>query len=328
MSRRGAALLAIAALLLAVAAALWFRQPSREEVRSPATAPLPPAAEPSRPGDDPAPDTEMPPAQTPVAARTTAPLPADDAPIADVVAQLQARADAGDRLAACRLGAELVLCGHLENRGEHRAWGHGDVSEPPSSLPDDQHARWHAEQQWRQARLAGCRGLPAATKARGTHYLRQAALAGEPEAMRRYALGEHLAPYRNDLLASPLFDEWLREAPEFAVRAVRNGDVAVLDRLQHAYRTDDWVPFSGLVADDPEMARSLHLLMGRLVGRGIAGGGRLTAQQEASAEARAAAWHRDHFGGMHVAPERLFATSLDQAATGALPTVGLCRPAD
>ena len=322
--RRIVGLVALA-LAITIAVVGWLRSETTTPIRSASDVSPPPGT--ALPSD--AETTRTPPATTEVGEYGTRPppLPADDAPVAAVIDQLQARADAGDRAAACRLGAELVLCSHLEGRAEGKAWGSGEVASPPSSMSGDDRVQWVAGQQWRQARLAECRALPAVVKARGAHYLRQAALAGEPEAMRRYALGEHLAPYRNDFLTSPFFDEWLREAPGLAERALRGGDPAVIAALLNAYRTDGGLPFHGLIADDPGMERSFMLLQARLAGRTDSRGSRLSAREEADAEARAAMWHRIYFQDERLTRQPTRAPRpLDFLAMQAQAPSGLCRP--
>lgn len=106
------------------------------------------------------------------------------------VPELVARADSGDARAACQLVAELQLC------REQAAMARGQPA------PD-------------QPASARCTVLLERHVGQHFAWLRQAAFAGEPEAMLRYAVGEAFGVPGESyaFLRSPDFDTWRREAP-------------------------------------------------------------------------------------------------------------------
>lgn len=276
-----AAIVLIVCLGLAVA---WlFLSPGVEQrIATPTPAASPPPS-PSRAATDAIPASVPGPA--------SAPLPPDDAPLSLVAGSLQARADAGDRKAACRLGIELVRCQQLDLMTTHASWRETLTAEGGDAVQVAQ----------RQATLRlveQCRALPAPLRAQGGRYLVQAARAGEPEAMLRYANGEHFPLDARGLFADPQFDTWRREAPAMMQRAFVAGVPEAAMLMLSAY-DDDYGLLSGLVEDDPARAAALHALMIRLHGwndRSLAAR-RLDAATLLRARAQAETWHRDLFDG-------------------------------
>ncbi|GGA67818.1 hypothetical protein GCM10011521_02430 [Arenimonas soli] len=156
---------------------------------------------------------------------------------------LVARADGGDRRAACRLGSLLAHC-RLIN---------------PDLLTDDFLAALHKNEDDMAARgelsaaneaasmilnlttlRRQCDGIPPSLSRRAPAYLRQSALAGEPEAVVRYLRGDAFvglgATDSSDLLG-PDFDQWRREAPALlqAQLAIGRPEAALLLLEAHSH---------------------------------------------------------------------------------------------
>jgi hypothetical protein len=235
--------------------------------------------------------------------RASEPLPPRDAPITDIAPLLQSRADAGDRKAACRLGIELMRC-HLLLK-VHQA----SVADWMQELELSQEAKGKPEDANRVAGLnlgyfeqsQLCASLPGDLVAQGPRYLRAAALAGEPEAMLRYADGQSLDTQSGfGFLRTPEFDQWRAEASTVLHAALAAGRPEAVELLRQAYAGDQgWM--QGLVADDPMRAHAYFLLQGRLFNSPTAAPlpppENLGADQLRDAEELAASLHERHFGG-------------------------------
>lgn len=260
--------------------------------------------------------------------RASEPLPPKDAPITDTAALLQSRADAGDRKAACRLGIELLRC-HLLLK-VHQA----SVADWMQELELSQEAKGKPEDANRvaglnlgyieQSRL--CASLPEGMVAQGPRYLRAAALAGEPEAMLRYADGQSLDTQSGfGFLRTPEFDQWRAEASTVLQAALAAGRPEAVELLRQAYAGDQgWM--QGLVADDPVRAHAYFLLQGRLFNSPAAAPlpppQGLDADQIRQAEELAASMHERHFQGRQLD----FMTSLHGLSPMYDPT-GISAPA-
>lgn len=202
------------------------------------------------------------------------------------LAELAARADGGDARAACQLAAELHACREQAVLAGHRRRG-GNEAQPT-----------------RCSRLI--------EKYAGRHftYLRQAAFAGEPEAMLRYAQGEAFGVPGESyaFLSTPDFDTWRREAPAMlqavfeagypeaalhlmlAQEPLFGGQLAALlppDPLRERARMELMVLFAGQHPEAAKIAASLPRADPAL-------------QQEAQALARR--WHLEYFNGLEVDP--------------------------
>lgn len=240
------------------------------------------------------------------------PLPPAEAPLPLVYPSLQARADAGDAKAACRLGIELLRCQRLgwfqDYTREHLLYAEAEATKAGDLDLADELAR--ANLHYREIGLA-CAELSPALMERGAHYLRQAALAGEPEAMLRYADGQGFrqSPWDHGYLRSPEFDQWRREAPGMIERALALGRPEAVHLLESAHTSDEGL-LQGIVRNDPVQAAAHRQLIERLQGadgpRLPAGRNlpRLDTQQEQQAMALAADWHARHFDGGRVDAER------------------------
>lgn len=287
-------LLVVVATALVGTAAWWFW---------PGTAEPRPA---SRPDTVHASEDEVDPASTPSSAPPSAagpvvqsaPLPPDDAPLAGILDTLAARADAGDRKAACRLGLELLRCSQL---GDEEARNASAERARSAAVADSGKGPSEAEaedERWKRHWLDQCQAVPPTLRGQGGHYLRQAARAGEPEAMVRYADGQHWPSSGQGILAGPAFDQWRREAPGMMLRALESGYPAAAFPLTIAY-SDDTSLHAALVPDDPEQALTMNLLQARLFGSQASSfmRGRLDAATQLRARQRAEALHQAHFQG-------------------------------
>lgn len=227
---------------------------------------------------------------------TRAPLPAPGTPIAQIVGPLKARADAGDRQAACRLAVELLRCQHLE---QSKAFQSGDGLPPDVSMARQgalDAADLMAEMEIRKIQLGQqCQAVEPALIAAAAHYLASAARAGEPEAMLRYATGEHHGVLGEmGFIRDPDFERWRRDAPGMLLRAAQAGRLDAVDALATAYRTDGG-PYSGLIPDDPLQGHAWALLESRLVGSGQPTLASSDAAIAVQATALAEQWHQRYF---------------------------------
>jgi hypothetical protein len=273
--------------LLAVAGVWWVRT-----LNAPTPGPMP-----DNIGSIPPPDiaTQGESPKTP-ATRSIEILPPQDAPLAQIIAPLQQRADSGDRKAACRLALELLRCDFVASWAELEANTGADYEAELLSKGKIAAADAAALSKLQQLeRLIDCRAVPEALKARGAHYLVQAARAGEPEAMLRYADGQHWGPDGRGILSDPSFDAWRREAPVMLQRALEAGYPDAAFYLQIAHVSD--VGFmASLIENDPEKALAAQYLYTRLFGgrgMGVNRGPDAAAQQRA--RELAAQWHRNYF---------------------------------
>jgi hypothetical protein len=246
---------------------------------------------------------------------TESPLPPPDAPVVDVATLLQTRADAGDSLAACRLGMELLRCQQVPDEYAGYQFQESERQEKSRRESGDiKMAERIAE--GRRATIeiaAACREIPKATRDRAHRYLRQAALAGEPEAMLRYASGESLGLMGHfDRLNSPDFEDWRREAPGLLQNALAAGRPEAVHLLAEAYRPADDATTTivgWLIPNDPVQAHAYSQLQRQLSG-GISPPGQQPAAGLddaglARAEALAVDLRRRHFDGLTVDPERV-----------------------
>lgn len=203
-------------------------------------------------------------------------------PSPDSVDDLVASADAGNAIAACQLAAELTDC---RTRQFMRSL---DPDNPERVIP------------------ARCEELVAGHGDRHLEWLRQAAHAGEPEAMLRYAAGEafgvHGASF--DYLRSPGFENWRREAPGMLQAVIEAGYPEAVIYRMIANQPDFGGPLANLLPADPvqdQAYNELFLLLNvdsplvELMRTNL----RSQADKAVGAQARqqAARWHQDHFGG-------------------------------
>ena len=278
--------------LIAAAATLYFRNAALRDRTNPAiTASIAPDY--VRPDSGVSPSTNGGGSGSPRAA-----LPRIDAPLDVILEPLQARADAGDSRAACRLAMELIRCQGIEflatipgfNDSTHEAnlEAKGDF---------DAADRVAAAEIERLRRQQECLSVPDSLKGQGTHYLVQAARAGEPEAMIRFADLQHWPLDGRGVYSDPEFDRWRRDASSMLHRALDAGAPEAPFYLMMGYETDSGGQ-SSLVPDDPVKAEAMHLLMIRLHGWNERPVPRpLDVASRARAQALARQWHEGPFKG-------------------------------
>lgn len=292
-------LLMVAALALC-AGVWWWWDPQDPAVPPPSPGSSAPAADAdSAPGPN-ADGTDAT-ASAPLAAAP--PMPAREAPLRDALPSLKARADAGDSLAACRLGVELLLCGSLENpfpdHDQDVALAGYEAQLAEAGHLEQANATALARITRAQLREA-CAGIAPDVVQQAHHYVRQAALAGEPEAMIRYAAGETLGGWGFSFIASPAFDQWRREAPQVLRRALEAGTPEAPLLWLLANRGEAGYLTMLLPRDDVQAGASLALAR-RLFGDDPAfvpftPAEALAPEQQAQVEALAAQWHEDYYG--------------------------------
>lgn len=293
--RRALALLLAIALCTAAVIAWW------PKARPPVASVSSPAAELALPA--PAPFADTPPAATTASASAPATRRrASDTRLADIAATLQARADAGDAYAACRLGTDLLRCGRLSNYPADFADSLERREQAREAMGNLDEADTTALVLLRYLDLQRtCEGLDPRLIARGGHYLRQAALAGQPDAVIRYAKGD---AFNNGhdfrFITHPEFDQWRQEAPGLMQQSLTAGDPGAVLLMLHAHAGHGLLGM--LTPADALEAQSAAALARRVFGDQIdLGYFGMPAGQDAgpseAAEARAAELHARHFGG-------------------------------
>lgn len=229
------------------------------------------------------------------------PLPPWGEPLGANFEVLRRRADAGDARAACRVGVELSLC-NLGQPGDRSI-----ATAQPRALDagaSPARADAAADAGGQQGLDRYCQGVDRALRNQAASYLRKAALAGNRDAMLRYAQGPFFNgsgatpdPYR--YLQDPAFADWYREAVPMLQRALRAGDPLAAQLLANAH-ADDHGPLQALVPDDPAQAYRYRLLLSYLRGEPAADPGTLDLRQRADAEHQAQRLYRESFGSRPV----------------------------
>lgn len=200
------------------------------------------------------------------------PLPPADARPVSSVGPLKTRADQGDGVASCRLAVMLMRC-QIAARKDFDA-------------PD-------------------CAALPPGLADRAQHYLRSAALAGEPSARFLYASGAGFEA-TNDFryLRTPEFDQWRREAGPLMQQSFADGDPMAVLVLAFAH-SHDLGAFAGLVENNALQVIAHRRLAERIFGESLSAlpirmpmpRQPLTPEEDARADALASEWHLQHFQG-------------------------------
>lgn len=248
------------------------------------------------PQSDPKSVTAMRALPTPTPRASWAPLPPIDQQIAAAYPTLKARADQGDASAACRLAAELDWCAtRLE-------WIQSAPAERRQAVIQEFDPTNH------------CSGLaPDATKER-LHYLRQAALAGNLDAMANYVSAFIMTA--NPDLAADYLDAYAWEAPKLAEVGLKAGSLQMLNELVLAYgrngrhswlsraSSQDWQPsrlialqeLSRLVSGQPAAPVSSNPSAAANDAAAFATFG-MSQDHLAKLRAQAAQWHQDWFQG-------------------------------
>lgn len=250
--------------LLAIAAVLSFayRFTPRADAPSDAAAEAPPPAQ----------DTGNTAAARP-ASRPDEPLPPLDMPLARALPALQRQAAAGVPAAACRLAAEYQNCLSLpQQREELAAWlaqRRRALELVTANGTNTGHVHtfqksFEQELALREGKLAPrerrCEGVELPAPAVVLRHWRQAALLGDPTAMRYYASGNAFR-WSNVLDSADVLAAYRNEAPAMAWSLVRQGDLLMTLRVASA--ASSLTRFSpGLldqvIEDDPALALALY----------------------------------------------------------------------
>lgn len=184
-------------------------------------------------------------AATSASVALSAPLPALDAPLADMIEDLHQRADAGDARAACRLAAELRKCELADVELAYAQQASRMLKriqqDPPTGAarPNEEQFKSYAANMASQvdhavATSEHCAGVKSSSPSEQFRYWRQAALAGHLSSMTMYASG-NIFRLRNSLAQLPDFEIYRHEAERIARSAALAGDKAALFALISAY---------------------------------------------------------------------------------------------
>jgi hypothetical protein len=271
-------------------------------------------AAPQRPAQD-VPATAEAAAAAPAAALPA--LPATDVPLPAQIEPLRVRADAGDRKAACRLALQLLRCRDVATLASMvAAPANAPRLEAEMAGADDTRLKAMDDFFARQQQGSrDCAALAPDLHARAGALLRQAALAGEPDAMLQYARGASLQ--RPDegfgFLRDPAFETWRQEAPRMLEAAVAAGNADAVLILATAY----WPDASGsgglarlAIREDVFLGAVYFALYSRLHGMGTQPPRHpaLSDAERERAMRMAEDWHRNRFGGRRLARRDSFDT--------------------
>ena len=262
---------AFVSLILLVALILWWKGAKRQTA-GPAPADVAAIAATSQATNA---------ATTPAIERLDASNAARRLPPPGTISELASRAGAGDAVAACQLAAELTQCRTDETLRRHLRDSES-VAAPRCSQLLDRHLDRHFD------------------------WLRQAAHAGEPEAMLRYARGEGfgISGESFSYLRSPHFETWRREAPAMLQSLLEAGypEAAIYRMMANDALMGG--PMANLVQPDPvqdQAYNELFLLLNDdadisalLRARSRSQAGSLVVEQ---ARQQAERWHQENFGG-------------------------------
>jgi len=195
-------------------------------------------------------------------------LPQSDLPLMKSIGSLKDLANKGNAQASCRLAVELITCLSIKDLGDNE---HLDklnaIEDILSQSNSNQSANKLAAQQIAVMNARErCAGITKQEISEATFYLRKAALAGNVEAMTRYAAGESFGPNPDwKIVQGNTFEIWKRESIAFMHQALQNGSPEALQALANAYRTDEGL-FNASVVDDDVKGREYYLLYNRVRG--------------------------------------------------------------
>lgn len=229
-------------LLLALAAglALWWRGGAGPATPAPDAEGEPPAVAAAQDGaTTSAPAT----ANAPSRPVPSTPLPSMAAPLALVIDELQARSDAGEADAACRLAAELAVCSQATiERSEYDRWlaerqatlGRVTDTEARRKLATDIEQQMEMRESMLENLSGHCANVPDASADRIAAQWRRAALLGNPAAMKQYASGNAFR-WASIMDSLPALATYRTEAEAMALRVARDGDAGMLLSLAAGY---------------------------------------------------------------------------------------------
>jgi hypothetical protein len=226
-------------------------------------------------------------------------LPGSDIPLRDAFPALKAAADGGHVKASCRIGIELARCKSLKANAKQTS---NKMHEIEMQIEKESDKGFEAANNFAEAEIARlghenemCSGFDANELAMASKYLRQAALAGDPDAAIAYINGQaYGSDQQLSLLQDKGFRDWQNDAQRIAENSVVAGVPEAVILLHKAYSRDD-TSFSALVVNDPEKALMYEFLVSELIGRPAKEktGYSLKVNSEAMQQARA--MHTKHF---------------------------------
>lgn len=176
-------------------------------------------------------------------------------------------ADSGDRHAACYLGFKLLRCVQADRLRYDRLMMSDEI---PSDLDATNIAALLRARPIARAFVSTCDDAPEPLFALGVSYVRQAALAGEPEALFRYVIGDGTFD-DHEHTDSPEFETWAEEAPEMLWRAFEAGYPPAIVELWEAYLSDGAHSSTSpvrMIPKDPLKGEAMQFLLHRLSGGG------------------------------------------------------------
>jgi hypothetical protein len=174
-------------------------------------------------------------------ARAALPLPPPDAPLAEVIEELEARARGGDARAACRLSKALGRCHDLNLRGmgtrsDDQIAGMLAFANQPPEQQARELQRLMTERDVAVMLESVCAGIDRSRSRRAVVYAVQAALAGEIDSIRAVATAHQLS--RDDLISEPQLAMLLHQHQlPMLVAAIQTGDFGSVGALQRMLRS-------------------------------------------------------------------------------------------
>lgn len=202
---------------------------------------------------------------------SSAPLPPLDAPLATIVRELKPRAEAGDARALCRLAQEYRYCVELQARmqmiesGVARAQER--VGQDEARQGGDRRGDWRTPERMAAAfeqtsqLYRHCEGVAVPKSSEIVRHMREAAVAGHPQAASQYLSGELFAG--SDMLDNlPELALYRDNAESMALAAVAQGDLRTAWKLAEAYASEPGDRRRSLLAQavDAQPVRALSLL--------------------------------------------------------------------
>ena len=175
------------------------------------------------------------------AARAALPLPPPDAPLAEVIDELEERAHSGDARAACRLSKALGRCHNLNLRGmatrsDEQIAGMLAFANQPQEQQARELQRLMIERDVAVMLESVCAGIDRSHSRRAVGYAVQAALAGERDSIRAVATAQQVS--HDDLIAEPQLAQLLHQHRlPMLVAAVQAGDFGSVRQLQRMLRS-------------------------------------------------------------------------------------------
>ncbi|MEO8000947.1 MAG: hypothetical protein ABI644_03650 [Arenimonas sp.] len=259
-----------------------------------------------------------------VSKKTSQPLPASNMPLAQIYVGLQHRADAGDGKAACRLAIELIRCNQALAMSKIVAMSTGapNLGKSDDELQDD-----NATDELHlgfMEKVQNCGNLSDKQLKMTHRYLRQAALASEPDAMIAYADGMGIVNEGNfAFVRSENLDAWRREALPIAENALRHGIPEAIFLFNNGY-SEDFSLFSGLIENDPYRAETMRLLRLRIEGKAFSAATTLNASDYQRALSESESMFKNYFQGL-VNPKASFMRRLISANTTGKEAAAPCE---